>query len=217
MSSVDVANLTATEIRSENGTVCMTPFEAFWNDLTRGDNRPDISHLRVIGSKCFVHIEPEKRVKSDKLGARAWQGILIGFVGKYIYKVYNPNDKKIHITPRVVFHEQAGEESDQAIKRWRPGGTFRRKKEDYTLSMATQSHHFPDPPTLDAALAQPDGDLWWEAAVAKIVNLVDKDAIVLSNQPISRKDRSLSRQTLQASKKLGQADVVAAYLNSELD
>ncbi|KLP21267.1 Uncharacterized protein LW94_13101 [Fusarium fujikuroi] len=182
LSAIDIANVTATKIRVDNKDVWMTPHEAFWNDLKPGDNKPDVSHLRAIGTKCFINIEPEDRVISDKLTPRAWEGILIGFDGRFIYKVYNPATKRIHRTSHVVFHEQSGHEHGDKIKRSRPEGAFRRKKDDFTLGMATQSHEFPDPPTLDAALKQPDGKLWWDATIDELINLFEKDAIRFVNK-----------------------------------
>ncbi|KAF4970431.1 hypothetical protein FSARC_2541 [Fusarium sarcochroum] len=150
---------------------------AFWDDFTPGDNRPDVAHLRTIGCKCFVHIEPELRVKSDKLTAHAFEGILIGFVGKHIYRVFNPTNNKVIITPHVVFHEEDGIDQGEHIQHSRPKGAIRRKKEDFDLVMAAQSQEYPDPPTLQDALAQPDGHLWEEATTDEILNLLTKDAI----------------------------------------
>ena len=49
--------------------------------------RPNLSHLKVVGSRAWVHIPKEKRVKLD---VRSWQGIFIGYEGKNHYRVYNP-------------------------------------------------------------------------------------------------------------------------------
>jgi hypothetical protein len=40
---------------------------------------PDYSHLRAIGCAAYVHIPKELRVRSDKMGARAESGILVGY------------------------------------------------------------------------------------------------------------------------------------------
>ena len=57
--------------------------------------RPNFSHLKVVGSRAWVHIPREKRVKLD---VRSWQGIFIGYEGKNQYRVYNSRKEKVHIT-----------------------------------------------------------------------------------------------------------------------
>ena len=83
---VHVINRTATSTL-EN----MTPIEAVSRQLS-GDKveRPSVSHLRVLGCKTYVHTPKQRRVQSDKLGLRAQEGILVGFEGNHIYKVYVP-------------------------------------------------------------------------------------------------------------------------------
>lgn len=108
-----------------------TPFEAFREDLKLGDNKPDVAHLRIIGCKCFVHIEPENRERLKKLNERAWLGILLGFIGRFIYKVYNRATGKIAKTPYVIFREEDGIDQGGNIKRTLPEGAIRRKNEDF--------------------------------------------------------------------------------------
>ena len=65
--------------------------------------RPDLSHLKVVGSRAWVHIPKEKRVKLD---IRSWQGSFIGYKGTNQYRVYNPRTGKIHITQDLFVDEQ---------------------------------------------------------------------------------------------------------------
>ena len=65
--------------------------------------RPDLSHLKVVGSRAWVHIPKEKRVKLD---VRSWQGIFIGYEGKNQYRVYNPRTGRVHITRDLFVDEQ---------------------------------------------------------------------------------------------------------------
>ncbi len=82
---VYILNRTATSTLKD-----VTPIEAV-NSLLFGDNRrPSMDHLRVLGSKAYVHIPKQRRVQSDKLGDRAVKGILVGFEGNHIYRVYIP-------------------------------------------------------------------------------------------------------------------------------
>ena len=57
----------------------------------------------MVGSRAWVHIPKEKRVKLD---VRSWQGIFIGYEGKNQYRVYNPRTEKVHITRDLFVDEQ---------------------------------------------------------------------------------------------------------------
>ncbi|KAF6821741.1 hypothetical protein CPLU01_12453 [Colletotrichum plurivorum] len=101
MAAVYIAN------RSYTAAVgAKTPIQALLDDLKLGgDHTPDISQLRVLGSTCFVHIPVETRVRSEKLAARARKGILIGYEGDRIYRIWLPDDEEVVRSPIVVFHE----------------------------------------------------------------------------------------------------------------
>ena len=57
--------------------------------------KPSVSHVRVIGSKAFVHIPAQTQLKDHK--PKAIQGILVGFSEDQIagYKILNEADKEI--------------------------------------------------------------------------------------------------------------------------
>lgn len=75
-----------------------TPYE-LWHNV-----KPDISHLRVFGSKVMVHIAKEKRNKWDK---KARECILVGYAdGSKGYRVYEPNKKVIAISRDVIVVEK---------------------------------------------------------------------------------------------------------------
>lgn len=135
LSAIYIANRISIKIKVDGKEIWQIPYEAFFDDIEPGkDNKLDISHLRTIGCKCFVHIEPETRLKLEKLKARAWEGVLVGFRGNYIYRVFNPAKNTIVETIYVVFHEENGE----LLTRTRLPGAFRkdRKKEEFDLIMA---------------------------------------------------------------------------------
>ncbi|KAI1006112.1 Retrovirus-related Pol polyprotein from transposon TNT 1-94 [Podosphaera aphanis] len=82
-----------------------TPFQAL-NRLTLGnDEIPDLSHLRVLGCKVYVQIPIEKRVLSRKLDARAEIGILVGYEGSHIFRVYFPSRKIVIRSSNIRFDE----------------------------------------------------------------------------------------------------------------
>jgi hypothetical protein len=96
--------LNRTPTRSLDG---MTPYEALTG------NKPDISHLRILGCKAYVHIPKEKRAKSFKFDSRAAPGILVGYDGTKIYKIWipGPTDEssgKIVRASAVTFDESPG-------------------------------------------------------------------------------------------------------------
>ena len=71
-----------------------TPYEAFMDEFHPGkDNQPSVAHLRVLGCKTYVQIPKERRVTSEKVVARAEVGILVGYEGSHIFKVYVPSRK----------------------------------------------------------------------------------------------------------------------------
>ena len=64
---------TAVYIRNRCPTVALknkTPFECRFNRV------PDVSHLRVFGSICYVHIPDGQRKKFD---AKSYKGIFVGY------------------------------------------------------------------------------------------------------------------------------------------
>ena len=74
----------------------VTPYER------ANGEKPNLKHLRVIGSRAWVHV-PEKMRK--KLNDRAWQGIFVGYEGNSLYRIYHPLTGKIHKTRDVDIDE----------------------------------------------------------------------------------------------------------------
>ena len=67
--------------------------------------KPNLAHLRVLGSITYVHVLKEKRRKLD---AKAEKCILVGYSDKQKgYKCYNPRTKQSRISRDVVFDESA--------------------------------------------------------------------------------------------------------------
>jgi hypothetical protein len=106
-----IVNRTATSVLKD-----MTPIEALDRCLL-GDRakRPKIGHLRVLGSRATVHIPKERRKKSDKLGPRGVEGILVGFEGNHIYRVYIPGRRDIVRTSAIDFDESEQGESPKIL------------------------------------------------------------------------------------------------------
>lgn len=74
-----------------------TPLEAWSN------KKPDVSNLRIFGSKVMVHTPKQKRSKWDK---KAKEMFLVGFSDHVKgYRLYDPITKKVITSRDVVFFE----------------------------------------------------------------------------------------------------------------
>lgn len=78
-----------------------TPYEMWYG------SKPDLSHLRLFGSKVMVHVPKQKRLKWDK---KATQHILTGY-GEDVkgYRVYNPTKNSVIISRDVIVMEDETE------------------------------------------------------------------------------------------------------------
>jgi transposase InsO family protein len=80
-----------------------TLIEALTTDIGQ-PTVPDLSHLRTIGCKAYYHIPKERRQQGAKFEARAKAGILVGYEGNSIYRIYD-KDRGIIRASAVVFDE----------------------------------------------------------------------------------------------------------------
>jgi hypothetical protein len=87
-----------------------TPYQCFIDNVfgEKQEHIPLVSYIRVIGYKTYVLIEKEKRIASEKLAPRAKVGILVGFKGHYIYRVYIPSKRRVVHTSHCRFDEGQG-------------------------------------------------------------------------------------------------------------
>jgi hypothetical protein len=74
-----------------------TPFE-LWTG-----KKPNLSHVRILGSKCWVRIPAEKL---KKLNDRSVERILVGYEGSSLYRVWNETTGKAETAYSVEFDEQ---------------------------------------------------------------------------------------------------------------
>ena len=75
-----------------------TPYE-----LYKG-RKPNLSHLRVFGSKCFIH--NNEKVNLGKFDAKSDIGIFIGYSKRSkAYRVYNKRNQTVEESVHVVFDE----------------------------------------------------------------------------------------------------------------
>ncbi|CAG9134816.1 unnamed protein product [Plutella xylostella] len=82
-----------------------TPYE-IWTG-----SKPDVSNLRIFGSKTMVHVPKERRLKWDK---KAHQCILVGYSDNVKgYRVYNPNNDNVTIARDIVVIEEGIEQKQE--------------------------------------------------------------------------------------------------------
>jgi hypothetical protein len=100
---------------NRTATSAVNPLQAFNQDLYGESNLPSVAHLRVLGCTAYVHIQKQRRVASQKFGPRAEEGILVGYEGSSIYRVWIPSRGAIVRSSTVVF-----DESDEDSEIWAP-------------------------------------------------------------------------------------------------
>ena len=76
----------------------ITPYEALYNA------KAAISHLRPFYTKCYAHIDKEKRPSGSKLEPRSIEGRLVGYTdsGK-MFRIYYPLKHKVDTVRQVKF------------------------------------------------------------------------------------------------------------------
>jgi hypothetical protein len=52
---------------------------------------PDLSHLRTFGCRAYVHIDKDQRDSGTRFKPRTREGVLVGFEGSSIYRVWIPD------------------------------------------------------------------------------------------------------------------------------
>lgn len=88
-----------------------TPLELFTG------RKPDLSHIKIFGSKAFTLVPKEKRKKFDD---KAEVGILIGYHGDTAgYRILNPATNKVWISRavKIIENNQKGQESSFETKK----------------------------------------------------------------------------------------------------
>ena len=77
--------------------------------------KPDISNLKIVGCRAYVHIPRQKRHASDKLAERAWIGYLIGFEASNIWRIWNTISRQVVRVRDVVFQEDLLYKDDKQV------------------------------------------------------------------------------------------------------
>ena len=92
--------------RSPAKGLSVTPEEKFTG------KRPDLSHLRVFGTKCMAHVPKERRRKWDK---KSEPCIFVGYSNNSkAYRVYSLRTKSVVISRDVIFLDEKSTGTDVA-------------------------------------------------------------------------------------------------------
>ena len=77
-----------------------SPFEV-WTG-----RKPNLAHIRVFGSRTFVHIPDARRTKLD---AKCVEGVLVGYCeNTKAYRVYIPSQRRVAVSRDVIIDEAVG-------------------------------------------------------------------------------------------------------------
>ena len=81
-----------------------SPFEK-WNG-----QKPNLSHLRIFGSRAFVHVP---YVRRTKLQPKCVEGVMVGFwESSKAYRIYIPTQRKVITSLDVIIDETRGYEGE---------------------------------------------------------------------------------------------------------
>ena len=88
----------------------LTPYEQWFG------NKPDVSRLRVFGSKAFGHIPKVKR--TSKMGPKSEPGLFIGYGDSLAtYKLYDPTTGEVKMYREVTFDETSDRSVSVSLER----------------------------------------------------------------------------------------------------
>src|SRR5438046_746606 len=133
---------------SPTSAVATTPYE-LWHGV-----KPNVSHLRILGSTAYVHIPKEKRTKLD---THSHKGILVGYGGTNQYKVWDLTRNDVVVSRDVVFIEGKSVNQTPAVYEVEP----RTVHESITVLAGPPEEQLPTPPAtehsdLDSEEPEPD-------------------------------------------------------------
>jgi hypothetical protein len=73
--------------------------------------KPNVSYIRVFGSKCFI---PIKRGRNYKFAPKAVEGFLLGYDSNTrAYRVFNKSTRLVEVSCDIVFDETNGSQVEQ--------------------------------------------------------------------------------------------------------
>ena len=162
------AILTATYIRNRVPSSTLdnkkTPFEMVYR------KKPKVKHLRIWGSKCYIHNTSDKKKWDD----RSRPGIMMGYaIGQKAYRIYDINNDKVISSRDVTFEENVNNKipSNEKIGKEEIETGLEMLEESYTetnafLSQYNFDHKWRIPETYQEAMNS-DARTEWKMAMDK--------------------------------------------------
>ncbi|CAK5283655.1 unnamed protein product [Mycena citricolor] len=89
--------------------------------------RPNILHLRVWGSKCWVK---DLDNLEGKLGAQGWEGRMVGYMGRRGYRIYDPKRMKVYEVRNVIFEEGEPHRTEGVEPSDEPGNVLQTEEDE---------------------------------------------------------------------------------------
>lgn len=84
-----------------SNTGVKTPFKLYFR------KKPQLNHLRVFGSLCFVKTAEKKRRGYQRMvEARSKKFVFAGYERDFSYKVYCPESNSIYLSREMIFDEK---------------------------------------------------------------------------------------------------------------
>ncbi|EGU71915.1 hypothetical protein FOXB_17576, partial [Fusarium oxysporum f. sp. conglutinans Fo5176] len=175
--------------RSPNKALNKTPYEAWFGD------KPDLSHLRVIGANGWAILPSAKR---QKLRAKTIQCGLLGYQGSSNYIVVD-NNSRVFIANNVIFDESSFHEATGT-----PTGSKRTRSEGPTL--------YPEPEPSPKKAAPPRHD-----AIPQVEEIISENETDTIHVPTSEPRHDSTGATgqdeeLRVSQRLTKAKLPSRYL-----
>jgi hypothetical protein len=190
-----------------------TPYEAFYGE------KPDLSHLRIIGSKAFTKV-PAQRIKAgprSKLADRSATGILVGYTdSKSIFEIYQPLSRALTRERDVVFSEPditssaegsvpveedfiSDDEVDDGVQ---ATDTTKHRAAPYEIIIPRKSNRFLDkykelPVNTISSPDEDDSDNAWVYALFMYTEAIDGSRTVTYGKAMSSPDRPKWQEAMQ--------------------
>ncbi|KAL2887164.1 Copia protease [Ceratocystis lukuohia] len=83
----------------------------------------DIGHLRTLGSRCVVRIPDAKllQLRTSKLQAKGEEGILVGYSGHHLYRVWVKERKQVVTSNSLHIFEDLSNDDVDVMRSWPKG------------------------------------------------------------------------------------------------
>ncbi|KKF92311.1 Copia protease [Ceratocystis platani] len=104
----------------------------------------DIGHLRTLGSRCVVRIPDAKllQLRTSKLQAKGEEGILVGYSGHHLYRVWVKERKQVVTSNSLHIFEDLSNDDVDVMRSW-PKGVWRnlQAKGEEGILVGYSGHH----------------------------------------------------------------------------